>query len=69
MQSNLVVSDKGRGFDPMAVTSQRTQHPGGWGLVGMRERALLLGGECVVTAQPGAGTTVRVTAPLVAQPV
>nr|MBP6440409.1 sensor histidine kinase [Caldilineaceae bacterium] len=68
-QVNLVVSDNGRGFDPAAVTSQRTQHPGGWGLVGMRERALLLGGECVVTAQPGAGTTVRVTAPLVAQPV
>ena len=63
----LTVRDNGRGFDPAAVTSQRTQHPGGWGLVGMRERALLLGGECVVTAQPGAGTTVQVTAPLVAQ--
>ena len=68
-QVSLTVRDNGRGFDPAAVTSQRTQHPGGWGMVGMRERALLLGGECVVTAQPGAGTTVQVTAPLVAQPV
>lgn len=65
-QVELVVSDNGQGFDPSAVGVQRAQQLSGWGLVGMRERAMLLGGECSVTSQPGAGTTVRVTAPLTA---
>lgn len=64
-QVDLVVRDNGRGFDPAQVAGQGAQQPGGWGLVGMRERALLLGGECTVTAQPGQGTTVHIRAPLV----
>ena len=33
------------------------------GLIGMRERALLLGGELTIRGTPGAGTTVRVRIP------
>ena len=44
------------GFDPEATGEGRSST----GLVGMRERAALLGGELSVDAAPGAG--VRVTA-------
>jgi len=47
------VTDDGRGFDPAAP---RNDHSGGVGLVGLRERALLLGGELVVASAPGQGT-------------
>jgi signal transduction histidine kinase len=36
----------------------------GFGLAGMRERAALVGGELVIDARPGAGTTVRLQVPL-----
>jgi PAS domain S-box-containing protein len=51
----LHVDDAGRGFDPAG------RHPSS-GLVGMRERAGLLGGRLTVESTPGAGT--RVTAEL-----
>ena len=50
------VQDAGVGFDPEVAGEGRTSS----GLVGMRERAALLGGELSVDAAPGAG--VRVTA-------
>lgn len=53
----LVVRDDGRGFDPAAVPD--TCH----GLVGMRERARLLGGAFRVTSRPGRGTRVTVSVP------
>src|SRR3972149_3716949 len=34
------------------------------GLIGMRERVLLLGGEAVISGKPGEGTLVRVTLPM-----
>jgi len=52
----LTVSDDGKGFDP------RMRHAG-YGLLGMAERASLVGGSLDVAAQPGAGTTVRLTLP------
>ena len=54
----LVVSDSGRGFDPSAAKSAS-----GLGLLGMRERASLLGGEVAVQSRPGGGTRVVVTIP------
>ena len=55
----LDVRDNGRG-----VTDAELADPHSLGLVGMRERALLLGGETIVTGSPGTGTAVRVRIPL-----
>lgn len=54
------VADDGRGFDPAA---HRSDDGGGVGLVGLRERALLLGGELVVASAPGQGTRLRLRFP------
>jgi PAS domain S-box-containing protein len=47
------VHDNGRGFDPEEAKMRRSL-----GLVGMRERALLLNGELKVEGVPGAGATI-----------
>jgi two-component system sensor histidine kinase UhpB len=52
----LEVADEGRGF--AFEQSER-----GLGLAGMRERALLVGGELTIESRPGHGTTVRLTLP------
>jgi two-component system, NarL family, sensor histidine kinase UhpB len=52
----LRVSDDGRGFDP-AVRG------GGLGLIGMAERARLVGGELDVRSAPGGGTTITLRVP------
>ena len=50
------VHDDGRGFDPGSPTG------GALGLSGMRERALLVGGELsVFSRREGGGTTVELT--------
>jgi PAS domain S-box-containing protein len=54
------VKDDGRGI----TESQRT-HSQSLGLLGMKERALLVGGDVRVTGEEGAGTTVVVRVPLV----
>ena len=54
----LSIRDDGRGFDP------RAGHEGRYGLVGMRERAKLLGGRLRVESRPGQGTTIRAAVPL-----
>lgn len=55
----LEVRDNGRG-----VTESELSNPHSLGLVGMRERALLLGGETMLTGIPHGGTTVKVRIPL-----
>jgi two-component system NarL family sensor kinase len=57
------VSDDGSGFDP-ASTPTPDRHPSGMGLLSMRERAELLGGEFRLSAAVGAGTSLRVRLPL-----
>jgi signal transduction histidine kinase len=54
----LTVEDNGRGFDP-----ERAGGSGGMGLLSMRERASLFGGECTIAAGAGGGTTITVTIP------
>jgi signal transduction histidine kinase len=56
----LVVSDDGRG----ANGEEGAHRNGGHGLVGMRERVSLFGGELHVGNRPGGGFTVRATLPL-----
>jgi two-component system sensor histidine kinase UhpB len=52
----LAVSDDGRGF-------AFDESEGGLGIAGMRERALLIGGELTIESRPGRGTTVRLVVP------
>jgi signal transduction histidine kinase len=56
----MLVEDDGRGFD-FAAKDRSDQC---LGLMGMRERANLLGGSFVVESAPGEGTTIRVKIPL-----
>lgn len=57
----VVVVDNGRGFDLGQVMSDRVHQS--WGLLGMQERASLLGGQVQVESRPGLGTTVTITIP------
>jgi two-component system NarL family sensor kinase len=57
-QVRLVVEDDGRGFDASEVSE------GSHGIVGMRERAEVLGGSLQVRSEPGAGTRIEATVPL-----
>ncbi len=52
---SLKITDNGKGFDMSTVSGKRTL-----GLLGMRERSLLIGGECRIESIPGRGTTVSV---------
>ena len=53
------VRDNGQGFDLTAAAARKS-----FGLLGMRERALALGGQVHVNSAPGRGTVIRVTIPL-----
>jgi signal transduction histidine kinase len=55
----MVVEDDGKGFEASELPSE-TQ----LGLVGMRERAHLVGGSMTVESSPGNGTTICVSVPL-----
>ncbi|MFP1814970.1 PAS domain-containing protein [Lonsdalea quercina] len=53
----LSVQDNGKGFDA------REQKPNTFGLMGMKERGRMLGGEVTITSQPGSGTLIRMMFP------
>jgi two-component system, NarL family, sensor kinase len=55
---HLRLKDDGEGFDPAKGS------PGRFGLIGMRERARLLGGAFTVESSPGRGTVIHVVVPL-----
>ena len=55
----LTVRDNGRGLDPDVEISARA-----FGLLGMRERARLLGGTIQLASAPRRGTTISLTVPL-----
>ena len=52
----LVVHDDGVGFD-----IEKANKSSQFGLIGMQERAQLIGGELNVISKPGQGTTVQLT--------
>lgn len=54
------VQDWGKGFDLARAQADTT----GIGIVGMRDRARLMGGVCSIETRPGRGTTVRLRVPL-----
>jgi signal transduction histidine kinase len=54
----LEVRDNGKGFDP-AIRKKKS-----FGLIGVRERVLMLGGELDILSASGIGTTVRVSIPV-----
>ena len=58
---HLKIEDNGQGFDPERNTT-------GFGLQGMRERTMALGGQFLLTSQPGQGCHIAVSIPL-PQPV
>ncbi|MBI3622141.1 MAG: hypothetical protein HY208_08150 [Nitrospirae bacterium] len=55
----LEVKDNGKGIAEKEITAVRSL-----GLLGMRERALVFGGEVAITGVPGRGTTVTVRIPI-----
>lgn len=55
----LTVQDNGRGFDPDRIPE------GHYGLIGLNERARLLGGNLTIHSSPGAGTRLIVKIPLI----
>jgi PAS domain S-box-containing protein len=57
---HLQIEDKGNGFDAAAVMAARRSS----GLVGMQERAVLVGGRLTVESAPGRGTRLAVELPL-----
>src|SRR5215210_5586574 len=60
----LRVRDDGNGFAEAPghrINGRLRGRPGGLGLSGMRERALLVGGSLDVFTAPGAGTTIELT--------
>jgi PAS domain S-box-containing protein len=61
-QVSLIIEDNGVGFDLQQVLGADDK---GLGLIGMRERAALVGGLIEIESQPDAGTTVvvRIAAP------
>lgn len=59
----LIIEDNGQGFEVPSKLPRREK--GGFGLVGMRERASLIGGTFEIESAPGKGTTVFIRVPLV----
>jgi signal transduction histidine kinase len=55
----MTVRDDGIGFDLTEVRSRKT-----FGLMGIRERALMFGGEAKIDSAPGSGTILQVKIPL-----
>jgi signal transduction histidine kinase len=60
----VIVEDNGRGFD-----LEQALNSGRLGLLGMRERAEMLGGTLTIETSPGAGCSVYVSVPLSPVPV
>jgi signal transduction histidine kinase len=55
----LRIKDNGRGFDPEDPSISKSL-----GLLGMRERAAILGGRVNISSAPGKGTSVTAWVPL-----
>lgn len=61
---SVTVTDNGVGFDPSSEGNIKSL-----GLVGMRERALMLGGRLIIDSEKNHGTTIKLSIPLSTQPL
>jgi signal transduction histidine kinase len=59
-RAQVIIEDDGRGFDV-----EEALRGGRLGLLGMRERAGMLGGQLTIESEPGHGTTIAVEVPVV----
>ncbi|MEQ1606284.1 MAG: PAS domain S-box protein [Pyrinomonadaceae bacterium] len=59
----LIIEDNGRGFNVNAKQPS-AESDMGLGLIGMRERAILAGGELEIESSPGKGATIFVRVPI-----
>lgn len=62
----LVVRDDGCGFDPAAMC-ERAANGASLGVLGMQERATLVGGRLDISSEPGHGSTVELRCPWLTQ--
>jgi signal transduction histidine kinase len=62
----LTIRDNGRGFVPDDNLDAAHNSQGGLGLLGMRERAALIGATLEITSSPGNGCLVQLSLPIVA---
>jgi PAS domain S-box-containing protein len=59
----LQVADNGKGFDTATIATKKT-----FGLMGIRERTLMMGGQCTILSTQNKGTTITVTVPMLTPP-
>ncbi|HLX66948.1 MAG TPA: GAF domain-containing protein [Puia sp.] len=59
----LTIMDNGKGFDPATAKKKKTL-----GLLGMKERTLMMKGAYEIDSQPGKGTSLRFSVPLQSRP-
>ncbi len=59
----MTITDNGKGFE-LPNQTESLASVGKLGIIGMQERALFLGGNLEIQSEPGKGTQVTVTAPL-----
>lgn len=62
-KTRIIVKDNGRGFS-LSHPADDLSRRGKFGMVGMKERAKLLGGKLEIDSKPGKGTTISVEAPI-----
>lgn len=62
-QVNISITDEGRGFDPSTALSRNINREH-FGLQGIRERAMAMGGSCEIISKPSAGTRIMIELPV-----
>ena len=62
-QVYISITDEGRGFDP-SIALARSLNREHFGLQGIRERALAMGGSCEILSQLNAGTRILIELPI-----
>lgn len=59
----LIIKDDGKGFDLKQLSPEAKKERSSYGILGIKERAALNGGEARITSSPGKGTTIKVGLP------